>query len=545
MSFIYGVLFAHSNLRLHNEDFSLVEHDESENVALDLRLAADAEEAEEDQVEALASLVASELGESGSTPLPTQPPPVLGASSGTATGASSIKRQRKHIMSMIGGGVAAPSLTTPDSKSTSAPPPPRRGSYTSSTLIYITSCFGASCLGMPWCFAQCGWGLALILLCLTALTTQWGAALLLQCAVKVSGEPSGGVSIKQVAIVASPHLTSLPELVVVINCLGSAISALVVSGFLLPRTFQKLASLKESFNKELVASTVWEELLEERLLWISIITACVLPLCFLRDVTPLKYTGLISLVAVSFATAVVAAAYFLPTYFDTCEVAGRSPCASNMVAFRADNVTGVLAAIPAFFFNYSSNYQLLTVHNALAKKSTKTSNLAVGTCMGIITFVYIVLGLTTYNTFGADLQSNFLGNYGNNLFIDLARLFIIISVALLFPLTIFTARASIMSILGPKFLKKYNSKRVFLSTTLLLVAFAYVVAISVSNLNVVLGVGGALSTVPITLVLPGSYTMSLAKEGPAGDGDRRRGRLAMYTGYVLTFLCLYGALAMR
>lgn len=265
MSFIYGVLFTFSNLRHHNKDFSLVEHDESENVALDLRLAADAEEAEEDQVEAHASVVASELGESSSAPLPTQPPPVLGASSGTATGASSMIRQRKHIMSMIGGGVAVP-LTTPDIKSTSAPPP-RRGSYPSSTLIYTTSCFGASCLGMPWCFAQCGWGLALILLCLTALTTQWGAALLLQCAVKVSGEPSGGVSIKQVAIVASPHLASLPELVVVINCLGSAIGALVVSGFLLPRTFQKLASLKESFYKELMASTMWEGLLKERLLW--------------------------------------------------------------------------------------------------------------------------------------------------------------------------------------------------------------------------------------------------------------------------------------
>jgi len=203
------------------------------------------------------------------------------------------------------------------------------------------------------------------------------------------------------------------------------------------------------------------------------------------------------------------------------------------------------ASIPAFFFNYSSNYQLLTVHNALTKKSTKTSNLAIGTTMGIITTVYVVLGLTTYNTFGADLQANFLGNYGNNIVIDLARLFIIISVALLFPLTIFTARASIMSILGPNFLKEFNSKRVFLTITLLLVAFAFVVAISVANLNVILGVGGALSTVPITLVLPGSYTASLAKEGPAGDGDRRKGRLAMYSGYVLTFLCLYGALAMQ
>lgn len=28
--------------------------------------------------------------------------------------------------------------------------PPRTGTYVSSTMIYITSCFGCSCLAMPW-----------------------------------------------------------------------------------------------------------------------------------------------------------------------------------------------------------------------------------------------------------------------------------------------------------------------------------------------------------------------------------------------------------
>jgi len=332
MSFIFGVLLTHSSLSLHNDDYSLVDHDESENVAPHHRLSADAAEEAEEMANNNIEL------ESSSGPVPT--PPTFSPSA--SAGASTTGRQgKRHGMSMIGGGVAASNLATPHSKSMTAPPP-RRGTFTSSTLIYITSCFGSSCLGMPWCFGQCGWALALIILFLTALVTQWGASLLLQCAVNVSGEPSGGVSIKQIAIVASPQLTSLPELVVVMNCLGSAIGALVVSGFLLPRSFQSLASLQESFGKHLMASAVWEELLKERVLWISIITACVLPLCFLRDITPLKYTGLISLVAVSFTTAVVAAAYLSPSYFHTCEVTGRSPCASNVVAFRLDNVTGVL-----------------------------------------------------------------------------------------------------------------------------------------------------------------------------------------------------------
>lgn len=335
MSFIYGVLLTHNNLRLHDDFYDLVEHNETENVAVQYRTTDKAEEL----VEQMSNI---ELESNG--PVPASPP-ILGPPSGISTDTSTTpKRRMRHAMSMIGSEPTVPNPSMPNGKAMTTPSP-RRGTYTSSTLIYITSCFGASCLGMPWCFAQCGWALALILLILTALTTQWGAGLLLQCAVTVSGEPSGGVSIKQVAIIASPTLAALPELVVIINCLGSAISALVVSGFLLPRTFRSLDSLREKFHRDLVAAIEWKNLLRERVLWISIITACVLPLCFLRDITPLKYTGLVSLVAVTFATVVMASAYFSPSFFDTCEVMGRTPCATDVVAFRLDNVTGVLVRI--------------------------------------------------------------------------------------------------------------------------------------------------------------------------------------------------------
>ena len=58
----------------------------------------------------------------------------------------------------------------------------------------------------------------------------------------------------------------------------------------------------------------------------------------------------------------IAAAYFVPDFFDTCEVYGPSPggCATNVVAFSS-NITGILAAIPMFFFNYSSNCMCVSV----------------------------------------------------------------------------------------------------------------------------------------------------------------------------------------
>ena len=99
-----------------------------------------------------------------------------------------------------------------------------------------------------------------------------------------------------------------------------------------------------------------------------------------------------------------------------------------------------------------------------------------------------------------------------------------------------------MSILGPEFVKRYHPKRVFIAVTIAILAFNWVVAISVSQINLILGVAGALSTVPIALLLPGQYLVALSP-GPAGKMDRLKGRVAMWAGIVLTVMCLYGSLA--
>lgn len=90
------------------------------------------------------------------------------------------------------------------------------------------------------------------------------------------------------------------------------------------------------------------------MLWISIVLACTLPFCFLRDITPLKAAGVVSVVAVSFMAAVVVAAYALPAKLDTCELYGQAlTCAVNVVPLSL-SVKDVFSAIPIFFFNFSS-----------------------------------------------------------------------------------------------------------------------------------------------------------------------------------------------
>lgn len=162
-------------------------------------------------------------------------------------------------------------------------------------------------------------------------------------------------------------------------------------------------------NKPPMIEHMWNDLQKERVLWISIVLVCALPFCFLRDISPLKSAGIVSVVAVSLMVAVVVTAYALPARLQTCELYSEAlTCAVDVVPV-ASSVKNILAAVPIFFFNYSSNYQLLTVHNALAEKSPRTTSLAVGGALGFTSVAYIVMGLSAYFTFGRNVNANVLG----------------------------------------------------------------------------------------------------------------------------------------
>lgn len=185
----------------------------------------------------------------------------------------------------------------------------------------------------------------------------------------------------------------------------------------------------------------------------------------------------------------------------------------------------------------------MTVHNALRVKSPRTTSLAIASSLGFTSVAYVVMGLCAYFTFGTNTQANILGNFGNAIAVDLCRLFVIVSVSMLFPLTVFTSRVSIMSMLGKGRVKQWGAKRVFFLATIGILLLNWLIAITVSRINVILGVAGALSTVPIALLLPGQYLVNLAAPGDAGKHDRIKGRVAMWSGVVLTGICLYGSLA--
>lgn len=115
----------------------------------------------------------------------------------------------------------------------------RTGTLASSVLILISSVFGSSILAVPYAFSKCGWALGTLCLLACGGLTQIGACLLLECTalVQTKSKPSSSsrhhnedITLSQIASLATPRLAFLPDLLVVFNCMGSAVAALVVAG---------------------------------------------------------------------------------------------------------------------------------------------------------------------------------------------------------------------------------------------------------------------------------------------------------------------------
>jgi amino acid permease len=83
-----------------------------------------------------------------------------------------------------------------------------------------------------------------------------------------------------------------------------------------------------------------------------------------------------------------------------------------------------------------------------------------------------------------------------------------------------------------------HPRAAFVITTLLLVGSTFAVSLTVTDLEVVLGVFGSIATTSVSLTLPGLYYYLLAKEGEVAQ--RALGMSVVVAEVVLSALCLYG-----
>ena len=173
--------------------------------------------------------------------------------------------------------------------------------------------------------------------------------------------------------------------------------------------------------------------------WI-VSSTLILPLCMLRNMTPLAKFSVVSVV--SMAAIVVIVIYI---YFKHPEI--RTPDADatfyeNWIEIRP----GVFESLGTFVFTFVSQHTVHLVFGSLKPRLRTLSNWKIvsSAALTAATTVSLTVGVVLYITFWQHTKSDIFEIYPQTLLIDLAKLLLCITMILTFPLPFFTCRELII-----------------------------------------------------------------------------------------------------
>eukprot|EP01134_Creolimax_fragrantissima_P000825 CFRG0825T1 len=148
-------------------------------------------------------------------------------------------------------------------------------SLSTSLFNLCNTILGGGLLTMPFVFKTCGVPLGIVIISGGALMSMTGLLLLIASTKQTSR--SHNSSYAKLASNTYPSLTIVVDIAVVLKTTGVAVGYLIIIGDVLPETTARISGLE------------LDNILARRETWITIAMICLIPLCYLRDLSSLKY----------------------------------------------------------------------------------------------------------------------------------------------------------------------------------------------------------------------------------------------------------------
>ncbi|KAG0844674.1 hypothetical protein G6F18_001656 [Rhizopus arrhizus] len=174
--------------------------------------------------------------------------------------------------------------------------------------------------------------------------------------------------------------------------------------------------------------------------------------------------------------------------------------------------------------------QIFSVYNELKDNSERSVTRVILNSIGSAAFIYELVAVLGYLSFGKNVKGNIILEYPQSYFVAFGRLAIVILVIFSYPLQAHPCRASLEKTLAHHTSHKRSH---FILTTTILV-FSFLVAISISQLDIVLSFVGSTGSTSISFILPGLFYFKIFRD----DAWYHWKRL------VSLFLIIYGLLVM-
>ncbi|XP_002122579.2 putative sodium-coupled neutral amino acid transporter 10 [Ciona intestinalis] len=204
--------------------------------------------------------------------------------------------------------------------------------------------------------------------------------------------------------------------------------------------------------------------------------------------------------------------------------------------------SGIFQCLPIFSLAYACQCQLFVVYDSMEEPSVVRMETIVSTAIKIVTTVYCLVAIFGYAVFKGEVQGNVLRNFPQNVLLDIIKFGFATSVVVGFPLMIFPCRQSIYTLFfRPQPVEGIASKTfiepfTFKAITLSIVMSTMLLAISIPNVETILGLTGATMGSFICFIFPGIIFSKASKDNNSVS------KFVFGIGCILLVVCTYSNL---
>ncbi|KAI9254456.1 transmembrane amino acid transporter protein-domain-containing protein [Phascolomyces articulosus] len=388
----------------------------------------------------------------------------------------------------------------------------------------LNTILGTGMLAMPAAVATVGLFPGIIFTLISGIASGTGLYFLSESADRVEGRRASFFAVSQLTY---PGAAVWFDTAIAIKCFGVAVSYLIIIGDIMP---QVVISFDSSVPKD--------SILMDRRLWITaVMFGLLIPLSFKRTLDSFRHISALAILAVVYLCAIVIYYYFFASDFP-------KPPPEEIEWVHLTN--GILGKLPVFIFGFTCHQNLFSVHNEVKNNDRRSMIRIILSSIITAGVFYELIAILGYLSFGKNARGNIILEYPVSWFVAGGRLAIVICVLFGYPLQIHPCRGSVDKILlrinGDK--ENKNSpfpdppstvKHVAMTTALLI--GTYTLAITVSQLDLVLAFVGSTGSTAVSFILPGLFYFKLNENQPWTFGKTTSLILAIF-GFTVMTVCL-------
>ncbi|KAL8838192.1 MAG: hypothetical protein Q9170_002235 [Blastenia crenularia] len=384
-----------------------------------------------------------------------------------------------------------------------------QASWLSSVINLLNTIVGAGVLAMPLALSRMGMLLGVIVILWAGVTAGFGLYLQTRCARYLE---RGSASFFALSQITYPNAAVIFDAAIAVKCFGVGVSYLIIIGDLMPGVVRGFSNNAAGVG-----------FLVDRHFWVTGFMLIVIPLSFLRRLDSLKYTSVIALISIGYLVILVVAHF----------VKGDTMANRGVIrVVRWESAVATLSSFPVIVFAYTCHQNMFSILNEIGNNSHFRTTSVVVASIGLAAFIYILVAITGYLSFGNAVAGNIVSIYAPSASATIGKAAIVVLVMFSYPLQVHPCRASVDAVLkwrpikrsespqsspsrlaslfpsskpGPQSRSDGMSETRFAAITTAIIVLSYIVAMTVSSLEKVLAYVGSTGSTSISFILPGLF----------------------------------------